>query len=331
MSAYRSYIKNLKAANSLKSSIASSRGSFNGRERSLGVPRAAEDSGFNPESALAPLTFDEDEADVGVVEEKDSEAESDTELVKSFVPRRSVKVPTQGSINGTKLTDLLERLEADGEVRTIESSRTFRVFEDKLGKTEPDMVFVSKNNLIPPSLRRATGRSYGRTPTQQTGEYVYIEKSGQPHTKNYSTSFKVIQRKFQGANLNASEVRPARRIIAPDPPDLEPAEDMPKHTLYGEVTSTSYSMGGDGFVLHAGDIVMIVNFLQEYGLAEVRWQGLQGLFSIEKLKVMLPRPSKDSSTTVLQFANREISKTFREFNVMKRQQKRHNTQTSFAK
>jgi hypothetical protein len=131
-------------------------------------------------------------------------------------------------------------------------------------------------------------------------------------------------------------VKPARHIIPAEPLELEAVTDMPKHALYAEVLGTAYSMGGDGFVLHIGDIVLILQFLAEYGLAEVRWKGLQGLFSVDRLKVMAPPPAaSENSSRLWELTRREVSSLAKvplaRSKVLMRLQERQRSEKTYAK
>lgn len=107
----------------------------------------------------------------------------------------------------------------------------------------------------------------------------------------------------------SDDPRPARFILDDPEPRFEtisPDKPAPK-TLYAEAITTTYSLGGDGFALHSGDVVMVLQFLEEYGLVEVRWEGLQGLFPVHALKVMTPvvdRPKLPSR--ILALAQKEL-------------------------
>lgn len=107
----------------------------------------------------------------------------------------------------------------------------------------------------------------------------------------------------------SAEVKPARFILDDPCPHFETiSPDKPSaKTLYAEAITTTYSLGGDGFALHSGDVVMILQFLEEYGLAEVRWEGLQGLFPVNTLKVMTPIADKPKlSSRILALAQKEL-------------------------
>jgi len=343
MDRFRAYLKlnQKKTEESLKSYRApSSQGSQAGRERSLAVPHPAVELGHNPELAIQPIAYDDDiddeeiEADDVVVEENDSEAESEKVLGKSFKRGTREKLLTHISSRASRLTDLLDHFETSGEIIKTDSSKTVRAFAEKLISDETDWVIMSKNNGIPPDMNRATGKSFRKTSAEEHFEFAYIEKSGQAHVKNYSKSLKVIQRKAANTNLLSSGARPARRVIAPDLPELEPSAAMPKQALYAEILATSYSMGGDGFVLHAGDIVLVLQFLAEYGLAEVRWQGLQGLFSVDKMKIMVPAKASESPSKLWSLTKQEVSSlstmSLRESKVLRRLQER-NQQKGYVK
>jgi len=107
----------------------------------------------------------------------------------------------------------------------------------------------------------------------------------------------------------SAESKPARFVLDDPPPRFETiSPDKPSaKTLYAEAITTTYSLGGDGFALHPGDVVMILQFLEEYGLAEVRWEGLQGLFPVHTLKVMTPIAEKPKlSGRILALAQKEL-------------------------
>jgi hypothetical protein len=169
----------------------------------------------------------------------------------------------------TRLTDLLEHLEASF----------------KLSSEADEAVWVvsTTNNEISMPHQRAKGRSYRFHQETLDYELASIEKASPLPSKNYSKSFKVVQRKAANANLMASGWSPVRREA--DVPQVQPVDERCEAALYAEVLMTAYALGGDSFVLHSGDIVEILQFLPDYGMAEVRWEGQQGLVSITKLHV----------------------------------------------
>ncbi|CAG9324976.1 unnamed protein product [Blepharisma stoltei] len=120
---------------------------------------------------------------------------------------------------------------------------------------------------------------------------------------------KVLARKNIGTNnIDHPDFKPkpARFIIPEDLP--EHIASPPKQntaTLYGEVIATTYSQGGDGFALHPGDLVTILQFLTDFGLAECRWQGMQGLFPQDKIKV-LTKPDQSLNSSLVSLAQRQL-------------------------
>lgn len=125
---------------------------------------------------------------------------------------------------------------------------------------------------------------------------------------------KVLQRKnVQPNNIENLDMKPkpARFIVPEDlPAHIQNAPKPVSNTLYGEVISTTYSQGGDGFALHPGDLVTILQFLTDFGLAECRWQGMQGLFPQDKIRV-LTKPDQSFNSSLVTLAQRQL------FNVSK--------------
>ena len=78
-----------------------------------------------------------------------------------------------------------------------------------------------------------------------------------------------LEDKLHGFEIpDYTDASPARFIS-----DSPVTKDTPK-VLYGNVLSECFSQGGEGFVLHKGDVVMIMQFLPNYNLVEVKWYGM---------------------------------------------------------
>lgn len=138
------------------------------------------------------------------------------------------------------------------------------------------------------------------------GEY---EETGQIKKALNNQKLKVLQR------LGENKPTPARFIV----PEESKAEST-QSTLYGEVIATTYSQGGDGFALHPGDFVSVLQILQDFGLVECKWQGLKGLFPQDKIK-LLARPSDSLNTSISSIISKQFMQsrqvTFDSFSMLK--------------
>ena len=115
--------------------------------------------------------------------------------------------------------------------------------------------------------------------------------------QKYSTAPKVLQRLLNNTEIN---VKPARYTIPEDS-----KEESTQPSLYGEVIAATYSQGGDGFALHPGDFVNVLQFLNEFGLVECKWQGLKGLFPQDKIKLMT-RPSHSLNSSISSIISKQF-------------------------
>lgn len=138
------------------------------------------------------------------------------------------------------------------------------------------------------------------------GEY---EETGQIKKALNNKSLKVLQR------LGENKPTPARFLV-PEESKVESTQS----TLYGEVIATTYSQGGDGFALHPGDFVCVLQILQDFGLVECKWQGLKGLFPQDKVK-LLARPSDSLNTSLSSIVSKQFTQsrqvTFDSFSMLK--------------
>lgn len=131
-----------------------------------------------------------------------------------------------------------------------------------------------------------------------------FEETGQIRKNMSSNKPKILQR------LGQAEAKPARYIIPPDTKE-EKSEitqadlRVPPQSLYGEVLATTYSQGGDGFSLHPGDLVTILQFFHEFQLVECKWQGLKGLFPQDKIRV-LSRPSDSLNSSLSSIISKQF-------------------------
>lgn len=139
-------------------------------------------------------------------------------------------------------------------------------------------------------------------------EGVY-EETGQIKKVVNNKTLKVLQR------LGENKPTPAKFIV----PDESKSEST-QSSLYGEVIATSYSQGGDGFALHPGDFVSVLQVLQEYGLVECKWQGLKGLFPQDKIR-LLARPSDSLNSSMSSIISKQFLQsrqvTFDSFSMLK--------------
>ena len=136
-----------------------------------------------------------------------------------------------------------------------------------------------------------------KMPTEIKTLELEFEETGIIQTKSkYSAAPKVLQRLQSAEN----KPKPARYIV----PE-EPRQELPQASLYGEVIATTYSQGGDGFALHPGDFVSILQFLHEFGLVECKWQGMKGLFPQDKVK-LLTRPSESLNSSLSSIVSKQF-------------------------
>ena len=133
---------------------------------------------------------------------------------------------------------------------------------------------------------------------------LVFEEAGQVRKNLSAGKPKVLQR------LGRAEAKPARYVI-PQEGNEEKEEvtqadlRVPSQSLYGEAIATTYSQGGDGFCLHPGDLVTILQFFHEFQLVECKWQGLKGLFPQDKLRV-LSRPSDSLNSSLSSIISKQF-------------------------
>jgi len=235
---------------------------------------------------------------------------------------------------------LLEEPEEKPSVESVQVSRMFQEhiseeLEASFGQQEvPEesefKVFSEPNDIF--DLERCSGRVKKHFAPKETLEFEYEinESYSGSYSGTLSAPSKVLQRK-NAQLLNKQQIISFEMPIqqsgtepTPVKPLLSPQSEDSK-TLYGEVIATTYSQGGDGFVLHPGDFVTILQFLEEYGMVECKWQGLQGLFPQDKIRV-LTNHTQDFNSSILSLARKQLlnlsSKTVQNSKLMKRIAKR---------
>lgn len=187
-------------------------------------------------------------------------------------------------------------IEAPHSIQNIEESPEVPevlLFLHKHGKVLKKAPTV-KNELTD-YLAKCKGKQ--KAPSEIKTYQLDFEEIGITQVKaKYSNAPKVLQRLVSVEK----EVKPARFII-PEESKIEYSQA----SLYGEVIATTYSQGGDGFVLHPGDFVSILQFLHEFGLVECKWQGMKGLFPQDKVKLMT-RPSESLNTSISSLVSKQF-------------------------
>jgi hypothetical protein len=169
-----------------------------------------------------------------------------------------------------------------------------RISIPKHGKALKKTITV-KNDLAGP-LAQCKGKKKLQTVVQDI-ELEYEEKGQVLEQNKYKTTPKVLQRLLSSTD----DAKPARFVIPENS-----HENISLPSLYGEVIATTYSQGGDGFALHPGDFVSILQFLHEFGLVECKWQGLKGLFPQDKIK-LLTRPSDSLNTSISSIVSKQLT------------------------
>lgn len=179
---------------------------------------------------------------------------------------------------------------------------------------QPDELIVrSQPNGLSAHLKRCRGELKHRPVAPEQFEFKFEEKSAEENGMSFFMNAKVLQRmskaiKSQDSSVSQSYIQ--QEVTEFDTvPEFSPVsvEKPDSKTLYAEVIATTYSQGGDGFQLHPGDIVQIVQFLKEFHMVECRWQGMQGLFPSDKIKVMAS-PSQPLTQKIINLAKKELFK-----------------------
>ena len=159
---------------------------------------------------------------------------------------------------------------------------------------------IRRSSTVKNDLEGFLAPCKGRKKEQTKIEDINIEfeETGRVNTKQFDNKTpKLLQRLM----MNESKATPAKLIV----PETS-HEDSSLPSVYGEVIATTYSQGGDGFVLHPGDFVSILQFLHEFGLVECKWQGMKGLFPQDKIK-LITKSSESFNTSISSLVNKQLT------------------------
>ena len=165
--------------------------------------------------------------------------------------------------------------EEDHQDSKIESIRNQDTSIHEISEEEPQIPLVSiriqkhgktrkKAKTIKNDLAGFLTKTEGKIKilTEKEDLQFEFEETGKIEIKNkYVKTPKVLQR-----ILSAENVPKPARFILPD----DSKEESAAPSLYGEVIATTYSQGGDGFALHPGDFVSVLQFLHDFGLVECK-------------------------------------------------------------
>ena len=177
---------------------------------------------------------------------------------------------------------------------------------------EPDEFIIrSHSNGLSSHLKRCRGVFRPSPEASIQFEFKFEEKSPEVNVLSFFQNSKVLQRMGKIVNIIDSSI--LQSSIPQEVTEFDTVHEFStvsidnpdSKTLYAEVIATTYSQGGDGFQLHSGDIVQIIQFLKEFHMVECRWQGMQGLFPADKIKVMVA-PSKPLSQKIINLAKKEL-------------------------
>jgi hypothetical protein len=179
---------------------------------------------------------------------------------------------------------------------------------------EPEEFIVrSQPNGLSAHLKRCRGELHHRPVAPDQFEFQFEEKSAEENGMSFFMSAKVLQRmnkalRSQDSSVSQSYIQQEVTEYDTVPEFSHVSVEKPdSKTLYAEVIAMTYSQGGDGFQLHPGDIVQVVQFLKEFHMVECRWQGMQGLFPSDKIKVMTA-PSQPLTQKIINLAKKELFK-----------------------
>ena len=190
-------------------------------------------------------------------------------------------------------SQFIEEPQSSQMLEEVPDIRSVPIYLHKHGKVLKKTSTV-KNDLSG-WLEKCKGKRKNATEVK-TLELEFEEIGRVQKKSNYSAAPKVLQRLQSAEN----KPKPARHIVPEEPP-----QELPQASLYGEVIATTYSQGGDGFVLRPGDFVSVLQFLHEFGLVECKWQGMKGLFPQDKVK-LLTRPSESLNSSLSSLVSKQF-------------------------
>ncbi|OMJ87940.1 hypothetical protein SteCoe_10270 [Stentor coeruleus] len=218
--------------------------------------------------------------------------------ITSIAVNRASSNSYLGKIPSVQLDTLLEHeseMEAKAESVYIEES-VKSLIDEEIQVANPVILMIQKHgkivkkvSTIKNDMQKAVEKCRGvrKSPAVVENLQLDFEEVGLVVKKNkYEAKPKVLQRLLAGDNVDIENLAKPARFLIPE----EPKVDIITPSVYGEVISTAYSQGGDGFALHPGDLVCVLQILHDFGLVECKWQGLKGLFPQDKIKI-LTRPS----------------------------------------
>lgn len=165
-----------------------------------------------------------------------------------------------------------------------------------------DLVIDSEKNDIPYDMNRCYGiiKIRPKSPSYFEAAFIETEEFKPKITSNFLRSDLMDKLEALTHFESAAYRGKAAEFISSSNPHVAVLKEVPyeerPQVLYAEVLSHAVSQGGEGFVLNAGDIVTVVQFIKQFDLIEVKWKGMQGLFHSHHFKLLT---SKGVSSSVL--------------------------------
>lgn len=218
-----------------------------------------------------------------------------------------------GKIPSVQLDALLEHdseMEAKAESIHVEES-VINLIDEERPVINPVVLVIQKHgkivrkvSTVKNDMQKAVERCRGvrKNPAAVENLQLDFEEVGLVVKKNkYEAKPKVLQRLLANDSGDMENLAKPARFIIPE----EPKVDIITASVYGEVISTAYSQGGDGFALHPGDLVCVLQILHDFGLVECKWQGLKGLFPQDKIKI-LTRPSDSLNSSISSILSKQF-------------------------
>ncbi|OMJ76012.1 hypothetical protein SteCoe_24727 [Stentor coeruleus] len=218
-----------------------------------------------------------------------------------------------GKIPDIKLDNLLvDDTEIEDKVESIHIEESvINVIDEEIPIVNPVVLMIQKHgedvrkvSTVKNDMQKSVEKCRGirKNPAVVETLELVFEEIGLVVKKNkYEDKPKVLQRLLASSEENMEKIVKPARFLIPE----EPKVDIITASVYGEVISTAFSQGGDGFALHPGDLVCVLQILHDFGLVECKWQGLKGLFPQDKIKI-LTRPSDSLNSSISSILSKQF-------------------------